>query len=147
MTLADGRRAIIDMKWAGNKKYRTKLNDQTHIQLAIYARLVEQNSSHWPSVAYYILSDPELLTTADGVFPGDHADRGRRAHRPRSSGSGVTRHLGLARKQIESGLIEVVLEDIEPTDASAAPTGALPIEPPVTRYNPFLTLAGWGPDA
>jgi hypothetical protein len=38
ITLADGRQAIIDLKWAGNKKYREKLNAQTHIQLAIYAR-------------------------------------------------------------------------------------------------------------
>ena len=146
ITLADGRRAIIDMKWAGNKKYRTKLNDQAHVQLAIYARLVEQNSSSWPAVAYYILSEPELLTTADDVFPGitPIAVAGTSTAQLWER---VTATWAWRRKQLESGLIEVVLEDIEPTDPSASPDGALPIEPLDSRYNPFLMLAGWGADA
>ena len=146
LTLGDGARAVIDMKWAGNKKYREKLKDQTHIQLAIYARLVEQNSSRWPSVAYFILSDPELLTTAEGVFPDVTPIRVEGTSTAllweRLSTTWAWR-----RKQIESGLVEVVFEDIEATDASAAPEGALPIEALDERYNPFLTLAGWGPEA
>ncbi|NNM61114.1 MAG: UvrD-helicase domain-containing protein, partial [Steroidobacteraceae bacterium] len=70
LSFADGGHAIIDMKWAGNRKYRGKLMEQSHTQLAIYARLIEQNSSNWPAVSYFILSQPELLTTAANVFPG-----------------------------------------------------------------------------
>lgn len=146
LTIGEGQRVVIDMKWAGNKKYREKLKAQTHIQLAIYARLVERNSSRWPAVAYFILSDPELLTTADGIFPGVTPIRVEGASTAllweRLSATWAWR-----RRQIESGLIEVVFDDIDPTEASAAPERALPVEALDQRYNPFVTLAGWGPDA
>jgi PD-(D/E)XK nuclease superfamily len=144
--LAGGGRAIIDMKWAGNGKYRKKLKEQSHTQLAIYARLIEQNSSNWPTVAYFILSQPELLTTADGVFPGVTPIN--------VAGSStallwerITATWAWRRAQIEAGELEVVLEEIDETDESAPPDGALAIEPLDGRYNPFLHLAGWGVDA
>jgi len=146
ITLTDGRQAIIDLKWAGNKKYRQKLNAQTHIQLAIYARLVERNTSSWPAVAYFILREPELLTTADNVFPGVN---------PITIGGGSTSLLWerlsstwqWRRDQIEAGSLELVMVGSEPTDRSVPPGGALPIEALDPRYNPFVHLAGWGADA
>ncbi len=145
MTLADGTQAIIDMKWAGNRKYRDKLANQTHIQLAIYARLIERNTSVWPAVAYFILSRPELLTSADGVFPGATP-----IIVPGSSTAllweRITQMWQWRRRQIESGLLEVVLEELEPTE-SVPPGGALPVEPLDPRYNPFVYLAGWGREA
>ena len=146
ITLADGHQAIIDLKWAGNKKYRQKLNAQTHIQLAIYARLVERNTSSWPAVAYFILRQPELLTTADNVFPGVNpiavvgASTSLLWER-------LSRTWQWRRAQIEAGALELVMEGADPTDRSVPPDGALPIEALDRRYNPFVHLAGWDADS
>lgn len=146
VTLAGGRRALIDMKWAGNTKYRKKLQEQTHTQLAIYARLVAKNTSAWPAVAYFILRDPELLTTADGVFP--------EVTPIRVTGSStalvwerIMATWAWRRAQIEAGRLEVVLEATESTEESEPPAGTLAIETLDSRYNPFMHLAGWGADA
>ena len=146
VTLKDGRQVIIDMKWAGNAKYRRKLREQTHTQLAIYARLVENNSSSWPALAYFILKQPELLTTADNVFPGVSA-----ISTPGTSTSQLWDRImatwAWRRTQIEAGALEVVLDGLEPTDESIPPSGALAIEESDPRYNACLTLAGWDADA
>jgi hypothetical protein len=146
ITLNDGRQAIIDLKWAGNKKYRRRLSEQTHIQLAIYARLVEQNTSCWPAVAYFILSQPEMLTTADNLFPGLNA-----ITVPGASTSllwqRITTTWQWRRTQIEAGSLELVIEDVGPTDQSMPPDGALPLETLDARYNPFTHLAGWVAEA
>ena len=134
------------LKWAGNKKYRRRLSEQTHIQLAIYARLVEQNTSSWPAVAYFILSQPEMLTTADNLFPGLNA-----ITVPGASTSllwqRITTTWQWRRTQIEAGSVELVIEDVGPTDQSMPPDGALPLETLDARYNPFTHLAGWVAEA
>lgn len=142
VTLADTRQAIIDMKWAGNAKYREKIKGQTHIQLAIYARMVENNTNRWPAVAYLILSRPELLTSAEGAFNGVNpiivAGSSTAAVWERISAT-----WGWRRKQVEAGMLEVVMDDIEPTDDTEAPPNILPIEAPDVRYNQFMNLMGW----
>lgn len=146
VTFAGGRRAVIDMKWGRNAKYRNQLADEAYTQLAIYARLVERNTSDWPAVAYFILSQTELLTTAQELFPG--------VTPVRSAGTStallwerITTTWRWRREQIEAGRLEVVLEATDATSDSAPPDGALEIELLDERYNPFLPLAGWGPDA
>jgi hypothetical protein len=146
VTLTDGRQAIIDMKWAGNTKYRKKLNEQMHIQLAIYARLVENNTSAWPAVAYFILERPELLTTAAAVFPGVTP-----ISPPGTSTSllwdRITATWAWRRAQIEAGSLELVMEGLEPTAASQPPAGALAIEELNQQYNACANLVGWDADA
>ncbi len=145
-TFADGSRAIIDMKWAGNAKYRKKLMNQTHTQLAIYARLVENNTNNWPAVAYFILKDPELLTTATGVFPGATPIAVQGA-----STSLLWQRIETTwrwrRAQIEAGALELALEELEPTDSSTPPAGGLNPEELEQRYNACVNLAGWDQDA
>jgi hypothetical protein len=141
VTLADGRELILDMKWSGNRKYREKLETQTHIQLVVYARLVENNSSRWPAVAYFILRQPQVLTT-DDVFPGVAA-----IHVPGGSAALVWERISAMwrwrRAQMEQGELEVALEHIESTETSVPPGDALPREYLDERYNPFRYLAGW----
>jgi hypothetical protein len=146
LTFADKRQAVVDMKWSGNSYRRDELKAQSHIQLAIYARMVERNTSNWPAVAYFILRDPELLTTGPGIFPGVSPILVQG-----SSTSQVWDRLvvswGWRRAQIEQGQIEVVLDDVEGTADSLPPANALAAEAPNERYNPFTYLAGWSADA
>lgn len=143
LSLADGGEAIVDLKWMGEKTYREKLATQTHIQLAIYAKLREQATGRWPAAAYYILQGGEMLTTAPGLFPGVGqivAPEGASAQLWQR----IVSTYGWRRAQVEAGVIELVFEDIEPTQESAEPQGGLPIEPLDPRYNPYVHLAGWG---
>jgi len=145
VTFRDGRRAIVDMKWTGVRKYRDKLQQQSHIQLAIYARLVENNTRAWPAVAYFILRESALLTP-DLVFPGVQ---------PIAVPGASTEQLWdrimttwqWRRTQIESGALELVREDLEPTPDSTPPPGALSPKEPDQRYNGCVHLAGWDVDA
>lgn len=145
VTFRDGRRAIIDMKWAGVGKYREKLAQQTHTQLAIYARLVENNTRAWPAVAYFILDDSELLTP-DVVFPGVQP-----IVVPGASTALLWDRIMATwqwrRTQIEGGALELVREELDPTSDSTPPLGALQPDEPDQRYNGCARLAGWELDA
>ncbi len=146
---ADGRQAIIDLKWAGNGKYRKKLQTQSHLQLAIYARLIESNTSVWPSVSYFILSRPELLTSSDGFFPGV-TPVGVSGEATAQLWERVMSSWRWRGAQIAGGAVEVVLEELDdPQDAglSRPPDDGLTPEVLDSRYNPFLYLAGWSDEA
>ena len=146
VTFGNGSRAVIDMKWSGTRWRQAELQDQCHIQLAIYARMVAQNTQDWPHVAYFILRDARLLTTAEQVFPGVTAIRV-----PGAATSQVWERLAVSwswrRIQIEAGRLEVVLEDVEATADSGVPDLGLAAKPPDDRFNPFGYLAGWAEEA
>jgi hypothetical protein len=139
LELDEKRPAVIDMKWAGRKKYRKKLDDGSHIQLAIYAKLVQLETGHWPPGAYYILKESELLTLGGDAFA-----------------KGAGGEIGMAPvwgqllatfrwrcEQLGRGEIEVVRKDLDEAAAGVPPVGGLAIEPLDPRYNPYVHLAGW----
>jgi len=143
LTLASGERAIVDMKWAGEKKYRQKLATLSHVQLAIYARLVALRTGSWPQVGYYILRKGEMLTTSAGLFPGVRAVDPPEGTSIALLWERVRETWAWRKTQVEAGAIELVFDGLAPTEASAPPEDALPIEPLDPRYNPFVCLAGW----
>jgi RecB family exonuclease len=146
VTLPADRQAVIDMKWRGRSWFADEIKAQAHIQLAIYARMVERNTSRWPAVAYFILQDAHLLPTQDGVFPGATP-----VVVAGSSTALVWQKLettwGWRREQIEAGHLELVTEDVEPTAESTPPALGLAIELQGDRFNAYVYLAGWAADA
>ena len=54
LSFAEHRDAVIDMKWAGTRKYRKVLEEGRHLQLAVYAHLQQKASGQWPAVGYYV---------------------------------------------------------------------------------------------
>lgn len=142
VTFANGAQAVIDMKWTGKEKYREKLQTCSHMQLAIYGHVQHTNTGTWPAVAYYLLKEGELLTPAQGVFPGIS---------PIDLPDGATAQVWQAlveswkwrRAQLEAGSIEVALKDLPATEQSNPPVGGLATEYLNPRYNPFLNLVGW----
>lgn len=142
LTRADGAQAVVDMKWAGNK-FADVLKENRHLQLAIYAELLRQKSGAWPQVGYFVLNRGQLLATDNQFFPD--------ARLVRKSTDENTAHLWLRfietwkwrRAQLDAGQIEVVLEEIEETDASAFPDTGLVAQVLYPGYNDYLALAGW----
>ena len=142
LTKLDKSQAIIDMKWAG-KSHRSKLEENRHLQLAIYSELLRQSTGQWPALAYFLFSQGKLLTRDDLWFPGTH---------PVSNYSGENTaqlwHRFLVtwkwrQAQFAEGRFEVVLENSDETE-SRPPDDGLPIEVLNAAYNECLHLAGWG---
>jgi len=143
MTKADGSQAIVDMKWAGGKKYPGKLQENRHLQLAIYGELLRQKTGVWPKLAYFIISSGELIATDRTFFPdcrvvwkkSEVADEGAPQLWQRFIETWKWR-----RAQMDEGIVEVVLEMPEESDN---PEEGLALEVLNQAYNNYLTLAGW----
>ena len=140
---SSGQRAIVDMKWSGGTYYQDRLAKNRHLQLALYAEMLRQETGAWPQVAYFILEASRLLAPDTGFFP--------EARAVQSGGPGSTAVLcdrfiaawNWRRSQADAGLIEVAAEGIEPTDESVAPPEALEPEQLRKEYDDYRWLAGW----
>src|SRR5213079_3101815 len=56
VTLRESKLALIDLKWSGEGRYRDRLATGTHLQLAVYASLIEQTLGQSPEeLAFFIL--------------------------------------------------------------------------------------------
>jgi hypothetical protein len=65
----DGKTAIIDLKWSGDKRKIEALKNGTALQLAAYSYLVRKKDA-WPSTAYFIFPTAQLYSTNQKDFPG-----------------------------------------------------------------------------
>lgn len=138
-----GERAIVDMKWSGIKKFPEKLKQNRHLQLAIYAELLRQETGHWPSVAYYILDRARFFASDDRAFPGAEVVQSADGENTAQLWLRflATWHWRVA--QIQEGQFEVVLDAIPATDDSRPPEAAIAMETLNEAYNDYRALAGW----
>ena len=138
-----GQQAIVDMKWAGANGYQDRLAKNRHLQLAVYAEMLRQETGAWPQVSYFILEASRLLSPDRGFFPESRAvQSGARGATPQLWEQFVTAWKW-RRSQIDAGMIEVAIEGIEPTPESEGPPGALQPEELPETYNEYHWLAGW----
>jgi RecB family exonuclease len=138
-----GQQAIVDMKWAGANFNQDRLAKNRHLQLAVYAEILRQETGAQPQVSYFILEGSRLLAPDLGFFP--------EARAVQSGSSGATSPLWeqfvtaweWRRSQLDAGMIEVPLDGIEPTLESEGPPGSLKPEALMEAYNEYRWLAGW----
>jgi hypothetical protein len=140
-----GSQAIIDMKWGG-KSHRPRLEENRHLQLAIYAELLRQKSGRWPALAYFLFSQAKLLTRDDVWFPGVHPVPDRTGENTAQLWQRFLATWAWRQEQFAAGHFEVALEKSD-EDESQPPADGLAIEVMDTRYNEYLHLAGWGAQA
>jgi len=138
----DKSQAIIDMKWAG-KNHRSKLEENRHLQLAIYSELLRQSTGQWPALAYFLFSQGKLLTRDDLWFPGTHPVSNRSGENTAQLWQRFLVTWKWRQEQFAEGRFEVVLDDSNEPD-STPPDDGLPIEVLNVAYNECLHLAGWG---
>jgi hypothetical protein len=147
LTGPDGKLAILDMKSSGSRKgYPDLLANDGHLQLVLYAELLRQRekSQVHPALAYFLLSSGRLVARSDTYFPAAQVVDAKREEE--TTAQLWQRFLVSWRwrmAQIASGRVEVVAEDIPPTDESAAPDDGLAVQEQNSRYNDFAHLAGW----
>lgn len=138
-----GERAIVDMKWSGVKKFPEKLKQNRHLQLAIYAELLRQETGQWPAVAYYILDRARFFAPDDRVFPDAEVVPAADGENTAQLWQRFLSTWSWRVAQIRSGQFEVALESIAPTDESESPEDAMTTELLNEAYNDYRSLAGW----
>ena len=143
MQKAGGAQAIIDMKWSGVKKFPSKLKENRHLQLAIYAELLRQKTGNWPAVAYYILDQARFFAPNDLVFADADVVPSADGENTAQLWQRFVETWKWRRSQIARGLIEVALEGVEETEQSSPPDTAMTMEYLNEGYNDYRALAGW----
>ncbi|NOU14061.1 MAG: PD-(D/E)XK nuclease family protein [Methylococcaceae bacterium] len=138
-----GGQVIVDMKWSGVRKFPEKLKHNSHLQLAIYAELLRQKSSAWPSVAYYVIDKARLFASDDRAFPSAEVIASANGENTPQLWFRFLESWKWRKAQIEVGRFEVALESIEATSASIPPDSAMEPEYLNEAYNDYRTLAGW----
>ena len=146
LTRHDGQQAIVDMKWAGGKKYLDKLANNRHLQLVIYGELQRQHTGHWPRLAYFLIHSGELLATDRDFFPQARVVRKQKTVQDEGPSQLWQRFLKTwewRRAQLDQGQIEVVIDERSADLNSLVPEQGLTAELLNPAYNDYLTLAGW----
>jgi hypothetical protein len=140
---ADGRSAVVDLKWGGEAYRARLLAANRHLQLAVYAALVRAatGSSRWPDCAFFVISSAKLLARDRSFFPdatvpalasGESLpDLWRRA--------GIT--LDWRRRQLAAGHVAIGGAG-GAADAGVPATGLAPDEDP-DRFEVYGALLGW----
>ena len=146
-TRADGQSTVLDLKWSSAKTFRQKLQENKHLQLAIYGESIRQKTGKWAVPAYFILTDCKLYAQDKMFFPEATV-----AQPKQDGGSAILwqqaqETLRWRYSQIQSGDIELVFTDTEADENSSAPLDALAVEDPSKWPSDYGKLVGWRADA
>jgi hypothetical protein len=142
--LPGSRFALVDLKWSSERYHRQRLESGTHLQLAIYAALVEQNLGQLPvELAFYVFDTSALLATSALVFP-----RALVCAPP----PGVTVQQLLKRAeaswewrgaQLAAGELELVDPRLGDLQDFQGPEGTLPVNEGKRWNAEYVALLGW----
>jgi len=142
--LPGSRLALLDLKWSGERRYRERLETGTHLQLAIYSSLVEQNEGQAPvELAFYVFDSWAILATSDSVFP-------RAIVCALPPGATVPLLLKKAEKswhwrcaQLANGELELVDTRLGPLEEFQGEEGTLPVNEGKRWNAEYVALLGW----
>lgn len=148
---ANGRSAVVDLKYGGGKAKREELVTNTALQLAVYSHLQKaRTGGEWPAIAYFILRNNELLAQDASFFPNaaivkcKHISPG-----PESTWQEFLDVWQWRRTLLDNGWIEVPVDGTSPTAGDVGfPASTPPHEPwrpdeSALRYDDYCFLTGW----
>jgi len=141
LTKSDNSQAILDMKWAG-KSHRSKLEENRHLQLAIYSELLRQSTGQWPALAYFLISQGKLLTRDDHWFPGVNPVSNRSEENTAQLWQRFLVSWKWRQAQFAQGCFEVVLGESE-DEESIPPEDGLQREVLNKKFNKYRNISGW----
>jgi hypothetical protein len=110
--IRDGRRALLDLKWAGERPKIEALRDGTALQLAAYSFLLREEGA-WPPTAYFLFPTARLYSTHPGAFPGCFAVDGPGE---REVWESVVRAVAEERVRLDRGEVRVPCAVVEEGD-------------------------------
>ena len=135
--------AIIDMKWAGEKTHKPKLEKNRHLQLAVYAELLRQSTGAWPALGYYLVSQRKLLTRDGQWFTGTVPVQNQTDENTAQLWQRFLVTWKWRQDQFATGDFEVVFEESSDPE-SLPPENGLQTEVMNKNYNDYRHLMGWG---
>ena len=147
----NGARAVLDAKWGSEPYRRRELAAGHHLQLAVYAFALGEDS--WPTAGYYIVTTGNVLAEDATFFPAarlpDASDAPNAAAdwQPETVRSVWQRSLvtrAWRQAQFQRGEIEVNA-GAEPDAASTPPADGLETRVEADRFDDFRWLTGMGP--
>ncbi len=142
--LPGARTAALDLKWSSTKRYADTLKEGRHLQLGLYAALLQESRGSPPAaLGYYIFDTRTLLTTSAGVFPQAKVC-------PSKSGITLEGLLTQARKSWEwrsgqwaEGVVEVVDERLAAMSDFQGEEGVLQVAALGPWNREYVALLGW----
>lgn len=142
--LPGSRFAVLDLKWSGQSRYKDRLLTGTHLQLAIYAALVEQNEGRAPDeLAFFIFEDRALLATSNAVFPNAVVCAPPAEMTLQQLLKSAAATLQWRREQLAGGLLELVDPRLGDLEDFQGPVGTLPVKEMGPWNREYVALLGW----
>jgi hypothetical protein len=148
-----GEKGIIDLKYGGYSDKWRELVDNLHLQLAVYARLLAEESA-WPEAAFLILKKRTLLAQQRNFFPDAEVAPSTLSPQGLQACWNEFEDLWRWRRQLlDQGWIECAVSVSDRTNGSSlVPTSTSPIErwelkTHTEKYNDFDALTGWRENA
>jgi PD-(D/E)XK nuclease superfamily len=149
---ASGQKAVIDLKYGGFKQKSQELSDNLHLQLAVYARLIDQGSP-WPEAAFLILGKRALLAQQRNFFPGADIVSSKLSPSGLQACWNEFEELWKWRRDLlDQGWIECAVFGSDGATGSVLPNSPSPIqrwqlENYTDPYNDLGALTGWEKNA
>ncbi len=138
------RLAVLDLKWSGQSRYRDRLLTGTHLQLAIYAAMVEQNEGRQPAeLAFFIFDARALLATSNAVFPNAVVCAPPAGATVPQLLTRAAATLRWRHEQLASGLLELVDLRVGDIEDFQGPEGTLPVKEVGPWNDEYVALLGW----
>lgn len=143
--------AVVDLKLGGRGVRRAELEQNSALQLAVYAYLLAaSNGGEWPMTAFFILNDGIMLAPkGDGFFPGSTEVGVKNATPgPKACWNDFLGVWDWRRAQLDQGLIEVPVAGAALTATDPlAPDPRWQPDPDEFRQDIYQALTGWRTDA
>jgi hypothetical protein len=150
---ASGQKAVIDLKYGGFKQKSQELSDNLHLQLAVYARLVDQGSP-WPEAAFLILGRRALLAQQRNFFLDADIVSSKLSPSGLQACWNEFEELWKWRRDLlNQGWIECAVTGSDRANGSGlmpnstSPIPRWPLERHTDPYNDFDALTGWEENA
>jgi ATP-dependent helicase/nuclease subunit B len=144
-TRADGREAVVDIKWGGKKYRREALLRNSYLQLATYAQLRRNNGAEWsPALSYFIVQDAHMLSLDHDFFPNAEVLKPAGEENTAQYWQRFEQSWRWRKAQFDKGQVEVTVADTEADDASTPAEGCLDIPEASDMFNDYAVLTGWG---
>ena len=138
-----GKEAVIDLKWSGGKYRRDELENNNHLQLAVYAVMRKEATGKWPEHAYFILSEARLLAQDNSFFTDAEICKAADGEDTNTLWESFEKTWKWRRDQLDEGLIELTVEGTTADENSMPPPDAIPIDEHNDKFNDFGALTGW----
>ncbi|MEA3413720.1 MAG: PD-(D/E)XK nuclease family protein [Pseudomonadota bacterium] len=147
-TTAEGREAVVDIKWGGNRYRRESLIQGSYLQLATYAQLrLAAGASSCPELSYYIVLDTHMLSLDHGFFPEAERIVPDTQENPARFWQRFEHTWRWRKSQFNQGLVEVTIAGTEPTADSQPGEEGLLLPDASDSFNDYRVLTGWEDDA